>query len=367
MRIGILTFHRAINYGAFLQAFALKTYVESLGHYVEIIDYWPKHHADPYSLLYIPPKASLLGKIKSFVYAWVKLTRAARRKKAMTQLFLTHFGLGSDVHYSAPEGLRAVDYDCIIYGSDQIWSSSVISAYDGFDEVFWGEFVPEQVKKIAYAPSMGVIDISDDQKAQIKSLLKNFDSLSVRETMLKAEIGDLTDRDIPVVLDPVFLMEKSMWKQFCRPVNKGRYILFYNLMQCRESDEVVARLSSKMDCKVIEITGRVEPLKFGKRYVQTASAFEFISYIKDAEFVVSTSFHGTAFSILFEKQFFSVGMQNNSGRVASLLGLLGIEDRLVIDESSPLPQSSIDYSVTTSNLDHIASESRSYLCEVLSR
>jgi len=360
MKIGILTFHRAINYGAFLQAFALKRYLETLGHSVEIIDYWPKHHADRYSLFSCPPTTNPLGKVKHFVYAWIKLSRAYRRKRGMNRLFHVYLGLGKQVSYPTPGDLRTLNYDCVIYGSDQIWSNSVIGGYRQLDEVFWGAYVPKEIKKVAYAPSMGNIDIRDDEKDQIRDLLKKFSSLSVRETFLKNALNDLTDQEITVVLDPVFLVGKEEWRKFCQPVNGPPYVLFYNLTISKEADEFVEKIGRESGYRVIEITGRVDPFKVGKRYVQTASAFEFLSYIENAQFVVSTSFHGTAFSILFEKQFWSLGMGKNSGRVASLLGLLDIEERLIKDISFPL-KGAVDYSLVTPKTAQLVSESRRYL------
>lgn len=361
MRIGILTFHRAINYGAFLQAFALKTYLTRLGHQVEIVDYWPEGHADTYRL--IPnswKKRSLIGKIKFFIYLFLRYSRAKKRIEGMQLLVEKYFGLTSTPLYPTVESLKNLSYDCIVYGSDQIWWKSTIPGYTGFDPVYWGEYLPDSIKKVAYAPSMGIIDLTDQDKEQIRKWLCNFKALSVRETGLYEAIHGLTDKEMPIVLDPVFLISRKEWEKFCYPVNRSKYILYYNLIPSEEADLLVKKLSKERNCDVLEITGSVNPLKIGKKYLQTADAFEFISLIRNADFVVTSSFHGTAFSIIFEKQFYVIGLGKKAGRVESLLNFLKIKDRLIVQTNNIISKD-IDYKRLKVTLNSLISFSEEYL------
>lgn len=362
MRIGILTFHRANNYGAFLQAFALKHYLESLGHQVEMVDYWPEGHADVYRLFpHSWKQRPFLGKIKGLISIVLRFNREKKRIDGMQRLVSLHFGLSGTPRYVTPESLQQVSYDCIVYGSDQIWWKSIIPGYEGFDLVYWGEHVPASVRKIAYAPSMGIINLTEDDKARIKNWLSNFHALSVRETGLYEAIHDLTDKEITVVSDPVFLLSKEEWSRYCSPINKNKkYILYYNLLASKEGDALVEMLKQKWGYDVVEVTGGVRTKKFGKRYVQTADAFEFISLIKDAEFVVTSSFHGTAFSIIFEKQFYATGFGQRAGRVKSLLSLLHIEERLIYDVDS-LPDKEIEYIMVSKAMSEILLVSKNYI------
>lgn len=365
MKIGILTFHRAINYGAFLQAFALKHYLESLGHEVEMVDYWPEGHADAYSLFpHLEKYRSILGKFKELISSALRYARAKKRRDGMQRLVSHYFGLSNIPCYVTPNSLRQVSYDCIVYGSDQIWWKSDMPAYQGFDPVYWGEYIPASIKKIAYAPSMGVIDLDQEDKARIKRWLCNFAALSVRESGLYEAIHDLTDRDIPVVLDPVFLLSKDEWSKYCHPVNREKYILYYSLLPSREGDILVKKLKHQWGYNVVEITGSVSVKKIGTRYVQTADAFDFISLFKDAEFVVTSSFHGTAFSIIFEKQFYAIGFGKRVGRVQSLLFQLGIDNRLIRDVNC-LPQEKIEYDRTNIRLNSQISKSKEFIKEAL--
>lgn len=361
MKIGILTFHRAINYGAFLQAFALKTYLTSLGNEVEIVDYWPEGHADTYRL--IPnswKKRSLIGKIKFFIYLFLRYSRAKKRIEGMQLLVEKYFGLTSTPLYPTAESLKSLSYDCVVYGSDQIWWKSTIPGYSGFDPVYWGEYLPDSIKKVAYAPSMGVIDLTDQDKEQIRKWLCNFKALSVRETGLYEAIHGLADKEMPIVLDPVFLIPRKDWEKFCYPVHRSKYILYYNLIPSEEADLLVKKLRKERNCDVLEITGSVNPLKIGKKYLQTADAFEFISLIRNADFVVTSSFHGTAFSIIFEKQFFVIGLGRKAGRVESLLQMIGLE-KYLLESANEYRIEKIDYNIVKQLLFSHFEDSRNYL------
>lgn len=361
MRIGILTFHRAINYGAFLQAFALKTHLTSLGHEVEIVDYWPEGHADCYRVL--PQswkKRSLFGKVKFFISFILRSSRAKKRIEGMQRLVKQYFDLPPVPCYQTAESLKSLSYDCVVYGSDQIWWKSTIPGYSGFDPVYWGEYLPASIKKVAYAPSMGIIDLTDQDKEQIRKWLCNFKALSVRETGLYEAIHGLTDKEMPIVLDPVFLIPRKEWEKFCYPVNRSKYILYYNLIPSVEADLLVKKLRQKRNCDVLEITGSVNPLKIGKRYLQTVDAFEFISLIRNADFVVTSSFHGTAFSIIFEKQFFVIGLGKKAGRVESLLKMVGLENHL-LESDNGCRKDKIDYNIVKQLLFKHFEYSNNYL------
>lgn len=366
MKIGILTFHRAINYGAFLQAFALKTYLTSLGNEVEIVDYWPEGHADGYRLLsHSWKKRSFFGKVKFFISFILRYSRAKKRIEGMQCLVKQYFDLPLVPCYQTAESLKSLSCDCVVYGSDQIWWKSTIPGYSGFDPVYWGEYLPDSIKKVAYAPSMGIIDLTLQDKEQIKKWLCNFSALSVREIGLYEAIHGLTDKEISVVLDPVFLIPKKAWENFCRPVNRSKYILYYNLIPSEEADLLVKKLRQERNCDVLEITGSVRPLKIGKRFLQTVDAFEFISLIRNADFVVTSSFHGTAFSIIFEKQFFVIGLGKKAGRVESLLKVVGLEDYL-LESADGYRKEKIDYNIVKQLLFRYFDGSRNYLKRVVS-
>lgn len=365
MKIGILTFHRANNFGAFLQAFALKTYLTSLGNQVEFIDYWPEGHADAYRLI---PRSwkniHIVGKVKLLLILLLRYSRAKKRSNKMLKLVEKEFGLTATPRYQTSKSLSDVSYDCVIYGSDQIWWKSTIPNYSGFDSVYWGEYISKNIRKIAYAPSMGIIDLNNEDRDKIVKWLFNFQTLSVRETELQQSLQGLTDKEISVVIDPVFLLPSDKWESYCVPIKRSKYILYYNLLQSEEADNLAETVAEQMQCDIVEITGSIHPLKFGKRYVQTANAIEFVSLIKNAAFVITSSFHGTAFSLIFEKQFYSIGMGKRAGRVKSLLEQLKIGDRLITDVDE-LPLDKIDYAIVKEEMLQMVLRSQKYLTDAI--
>lgn len=149
---------------------------------------------------------------------------------------------------------------------------------------------------------------------------------------------------------------------------RGKYIFFYQLSISKEAVEFTKRLSKYYGYDIIQVSGRVEPLLFGKQYFQTAGPLDFLSLINNAEIVVSTSFHGVAFSVLFEKQFFAMGMKKNSGRVENLLNELGIPERLSKADGTDFNlREEIDYRNIRSKIIELRKKSQDYLFSALKK
>jgi hypothetical protein len=167
----------------------------------------------------------------------------------------------------------------------------------------------------------------------VKKNLKNFLQISVREKSLQDYLQTHSGTFIHHVLDPVFLLTKKDWHQIIRSAEslrklpKKQYLLFYHLVPCAKAKEVSEIICKKNNYQLIEIFGGDRPYNFFNNYYQSSGPLDFINLINNAEYVVSTSFHGVAFSILFEKQFYSLGMDDNSSRVKSLLSLFDISER----------------------------------------
>lgn len=365
MKIGILTFHRPINYGAFLQAFALKKYLTDIGHNVFIVDYWPNEHNEAYKVFSIKKlvRLSFVHKIKYLLDVFFMYGRATLRKRKMETLLYKYLGISKKIKYSDFNKLKELQYDCLIYGSDQIWWKGRLHGFEDFDWSYWGDYVDKNIKKIAYAPSMGIINLTKEDKENISNHLKNFYAISVREQGLKDAIDNLTEQNIQVVCDPVFLLCQKDWDEYLKPVKTPKhYLLLFNLFRTNETKIVAKQKAKQLNLPILEITGAVNPYKFN--CLQTLDAFEFIYLIKNADFVVTSSFHGTAFSVIFQKQFFATGMKNNSGRVASLLKIIGIEERLILD-TIKLNNNLIDYAKVNPLLLDYIKKSKSFLINSL--
>jgi hypothetical protein len=367
MKIGILTYHRAHNYGAVLQAFALQTYIIERGHKAEIIDYWPNYHHIDYNFFpRISNKISIKGNIKILILFLIGFFRILKRHKGYLNFVKKRFNLPSKPLYATIESTNVCTYDLVIYGSDQIWRKQNYPEFKGFDEIYFGSYPIGIQKKVLYAVSMGNINLQNEDYAFIKRMTKNFNALSVREADLQDMLKKLTGREVSLVLDPVFLLDRDKWIEFLpkRKVKK-KYILLYQIIPSEDSILLTKKLKEYYGYKVFEIRGRVESLLFDHRYKQTESPMEFLSLLKNAEFVITTSFHGTAFSVIFEKQFYALNMGIFAERVLTLLNSIGIENRYLNKIENVDFEDTIEYSTVNKKLEVIRNFSLRYINHAL--
>lgn len=351
MKTSILTFHRTCNFGAFLQAYALKSALSSLGQEAGFVDYWPAEHAAAYRLFRREEVNSASAFARESFLAACRLGRRLAFRKAERK----YLGLGKKVRYTGPSGLSSLDTDCIIYGSDQIWWKDRLHPESGFDPVYWGDCVPSGIRKIAYAPSMGIMDtLTDEDKIFISGRLASFDCLSARESGLAGLIGKLTGREVPVVLDPTLLMPASFWEERSRVIVRDRYVLLYCLGDNKDLVSRAEEISRSTGARLIILKcGTGSYLNMTWRSV-TASPFDLVSLVRYADYVVTDSFHGTAFSVMFGKPFEVSGLGRNAGRVTSLLSALGITDTHTGGSGA-----------VTKKLDALRAESLDYLKKAL--
>jgi len=370
MKIGILTYHRAHNYGALLQAYALLTYLRELGQQAEIIDYWPNYHAEDYKLIPYFKTKNFKGKIKSIFFLIIGYSRILKRSERYKQFIREQFGLSDIPRYLTEDDMKDIEYDLVVYGSDQIWRRSNYSLFKGFSDVYFGACPKKVKRKIAYAASMGIIEIEEKDKPYLRRMVHNFDAISVRENELKQLINKYFEHPVVLVLDPVLLLSKEKWLQFIHsktPIIQNKYIFLYQLIPSSDAIILTNRLKAYYGYKVIEIRGRVEPQLLGDRYLQTASPSDFLSLIKNAEIIVSTSFHGIAFSLIFEKQFYALGMGTNSGRAKTLLDQIDLPNRYLSDIKCVDFKNNIDYNKVNIKIASLRQQSEKYLINNLSK
>lgn len=361
MKIGILTFHRALNYGAFLQCYALKRVLEHEGHQVSIIDYWPRYHARRYRYF----RYDLLQKygIKYILHFLLQLPMKMIRRRRMGRIQRQYLGIADAIQYPTPEDLSAVELDAIVYGSDQIWWRGE-DIPTNYDFAYWGDYV-RVPKRIAYAASMGVIKECSSDQPILAEKLKQLSAISVREKQLQQYLQPLTSKPIAVVVDPTLLITADEWLGLAKSRRHyGSYLLLFNLTDDPFAHQVALLYSNHLHLPIVEVTAAVRDERFGPRYIQTADALEWMGLVRDATFVVTSSFHGTIFSILFEKQFLACGFGKNTDRLSSLLTQLHLTNRhlLSLDGQNIQP---IDYTQVTPLLEQIRQQSLSFLLQAL--
>lgn len=362
MKIGILTYNLSENYGAVLQAYALKTFLTSKGYDAEFVDYVHPAHREMYSLYSKKrlEKKNFIGKIKYNISFILKFSRLYKRKKKFKDFINNYLLPTSDQKQSESE------YDIVFYGSDQIWRKQTAIGLDDFNEVYFGSEHIKAKRKVSYAASMGILHSSDKDKAKLTELLKNFDSISVREQDLYELIQPLTEKKVEIVLDPVFLLTKSDWQQIIGEKKvKRKYILLYNLLHNDDAVLCAKQIAKKENLELIEINGKIDStLCYRRKRYNSCGPLDFLSLIYHAEFVVSTSFHGVAFAILFNKQFFSF-LKEHSERIVSILNRFELSDRFYPDKEQIKIVEAINYDLVNGLLNQKREFSISFINENL--
>jgi len=353
MKIGILTFHRAINYGAVLQCYALQETLKSLGHEVEIINYQQSRVERTDRCPYRKGDKWRLFKglhLRSW-WNYDKEKAATLERRAKFDNYLQkHFKL------TQPCDLDNIpqDFDVYVIGSDQVWNSHIC---DGLDPVYWGEFNHRADSKvISYAASTSLKDITKYPKKQILQLIDNFTALSSREQVVVNYINEsLTPKNpAEVVLDPTLLADSSVWDGVANDKYKDRkYVLYFSARTYQPNPNVIKKkaeaLARQMECEVM-------PVRFG---IDTPE--EFVSKFKYASAVVSSSFHGVAFSLIFNRPLYAIMYgDEQDARYVNVLKSIGAEKMLhcVNDKISP---TTVSYLEINSQLASLRQKSLNYL------
>ena len=359
MKIGIITFHRSTNYGAQLQAYALRRFLSLAGHDASLIDYWPDYRRERDRLLSLSELRELKASAK-IAYLLTRLLTCVRfiKRRSEAQAFAeTHLNLCKDEHF-----------DLAVYGSDQIWRKFQRTTFRGYDPVYFGQGYVGADRRISYAASMGPVAFdSEKDKLFFGAGMKNFDAVSVRETGLQTMLAEEFSVTAAKVCDPTLLLSLEEWSELIdsRLIPKQPYILYYRLNPNTDADLFVERLSANMGIKVIECRGKIPMMHYGSRYRLTAGPQAFLSILSGAQCVVSTSFHGVALSIRLQKQFYFVSKEKNANRAMSLLAELGLQDRRVTSPSQHDIEKSIDYCDCEARLQHIVEGSKQWLINQL--
>lgn len=366
MKIGILTYHKAHNYGAVLQAYASMIALNRLGHRAEMIDYTPKSVSKAYSLFFLRHYRRNTPKniIKTLAINTLTFRRRALRRRGFDK-FINKNMVISKKNFGSKFPDTPKGYDAVYIGSDQVWKERI--AADGY-RYYWGDFVKAEGQKvIAYAPSMEVEKLSEEQQRYCKEHLENFDYLSVRENELLELLQPLTDKPIHLVADPTLLLDAHDYDQITEKTKIGQeYVLLYQVGSFPIAREVAEEISKITGLKIVEIMSSVN-LRKEKDRLDCASPSEFLGLIKNAKFIVTTSFHGTVFSTIFQKPFYAVGITGLTTRLSTLLGSLDIEDRLItkVSDIDARRLYNIDYGKVNTNRKIMRAKSLEYLNKTL--
>lgn len=350
-KVGIVTFHRALNYGAVLQSYALQKTVSSLGTDCEIVDYiCPKITHD-----YTPFRVYKNDFLKSFAKSCVMCRRRAKRRDAFQSFFKNYLVKSSKSYDPQNIGELKKDYDLFISGSDQVWSPRCV----GFDPAYFLTFADDK-QKYSYAASFAVTKLPDEYLDEYKKRLSGFQKFSVREPSGEKLVNDLTGKTAETHLDPTLLISPDEWKKIAVSKINKPYILIFTANPPVSLVNFALKLSKEKNLPIYYINDAPHPVKHGINYVVAPTVEEFVGYFKNAEYVVTNSFHGTAFSVIFNKNVF-VEFKNKSGRnirSEGLLKSLGI-NREIIDGNCN--ETEINWANVNEKIKNQTQESLNYL------
>lgn len=329
---GILTFYWADDYGAMLQTYALKAYLEKQGEVVEIIPYAPLKLRGRYQLLavqavYRKGKWKCYRDLKSFCWRMCFIKHFLKRRKAMSQFRKQY--LTEEKPIEKIQKLRMGSYDNVFVGSDQVWNSRITF---GLDDAYMGNIKEKnQCRWIAYGASFGKDKPPMQEWRKLKKdLSENFFAVSLREKEAADFTGWLLGGPVADVLDPVLLLEKEAWEAVEQYPREKEYIFFY----ATEMQEFMSRFAEKLSrisgCPILQFSGPYKKKQErGAMHYMDVEPEAFIGYLHHATYVITNSFHGLAFSVLFEKQFLVFQHSTYHVRLKNLLEKFSLEKRLV--------------------------------------
>ncbi|MGN0235334.1 MAG: polysaccharide pyruvyl transferase family protein [Paludibacteraceae bacterium] len=345
-----------------LQAYALQHFLQSKGHQVEFIDYWPKEHAAEYSL-FRPLRGTFAQMFLTIITSGLTFWRRRARIHQFQRFMADYLCLPEKAKYSNHASVINEPYDCVVVGSDQIWrNQSSVGKYYGFDPTFFCQTLSYPTRCISYAASMGVIQMDEQDRQLFNKYLSAFQTILVREQSL-CNLVESLGYQVSVVIDPTLLFTKEQWNALLPQTRfrKKKYVLYYQLMDSKEALLFAKQQAKQRDCQLFIMDARISCIQ-RPHHISFASPIEFMQAIRDAEFVIPTSFHGTAFSIIFEKQFIATGLQKNADRVQTLLQSVDIQDHY---HDTPVLPPTIDYAQVTPKLAQLRADSQNLLLHAI--
>lgn len=351
MKVGILTFHRASNYGAVLQAYALSEMVKKFGCSAEIIDY----RCPEVEMAHRPFAAFKKQKwYKAAVYFIGKCKNGKMFDKFRTRMFRL-----SEMYTRNNVGTIKDKYDIFISGSDQVWSKRL----SGFDKTYLLDFVDDDRKKYSYAASFGFTSFPENTRDVYQKYLEKFQMISLREKTAVDLLKNECSIDSCVCLDPTLILGKDEWMKFStKPDLNEKYILIYTVQPPVGLLKYARKLSEEKGLKLIYLNNsRRKDLDI--KHIRYSTPEEFVGFFANAEYVLTNSFHGTAFSIIFNKELVvEIKTQKSvNTRSEDLLKLCEIDDRIINDNYSDFKMSEINWQNVNQKLENEKKKSVEYL------
>lgn len=357
-KVGILTFHRALSYGALLQAYALQTKLFSLDIDNEIVDYTCDYMVKHYQRLFRPMKGN---PAKVFVLNLLTANGIWKERKTRDRFVAKHMKL-SPAYNAENIAQAAQQYSAFVTGSDQVWSPSCV----GFDPVYFlGFAAPEQ--RYSYAASIATQQLPQALHDEYRKRLKDFALLSLREQSGVELVQQVVGRnDAQVHIDPTFLLKKAEWDQIVPEcIIKKPYIFLFTVKKPKQLIEQALALSRKTSLPIFYLNKQHTRREKEIHYMDPVEADQFISLIKNASYVCTNSFHGLAFSIIYHKQFMveNALAKGRNIRSEELLNRLGLSNRVFAEDNGAIDEQP-DWTATDALIEAERRRAEAYLLQI---
>ena len=329
MKIKVITRHAPSNYGSLLQAMATIQVIESLGHQCEIIDYRKKNEIGIKGILTTLQNKPSWEKnpIKKYLYIALRYPEEKIAAILFEKMRSKYLKMTSRCYRI--NDLKTLTADIFMTGSDQVWAPLLDGNYD---KAYFLNFASPNSRKVAYAASFGKTQFSEKVIKDYKHLLSQYNAITVRESHAVKLLQDWNIECEGQVLDPTLLLDAQQWSKYITKEIKSKYVLIYEIHNNPLLDDYAKRFSKHMGLQLIRVSPSLHQITRGGKMIFCPSLGTFLSYIKNAQYIITDSFHGTAFAINFNKEFIEILPNNKTGsRNQSLLQLTGLEDRIIVD------------------------------------
>jgi len=328
IRIVIATFIYT-NYGGILQAYALQKYLKKFDNLdVYNLDFRTQWHINDSRIFNL--YGNVKSKIGQIIFSLLRYSHLAKRKKRTEFFKLKYFNF-TERFYSSDQFVKLPPKaDIYITGSDQVFNPN-----GKYIDVFFLNFKKKNFKKIAYAASFGINEFTAEIEDKIKPLLLDFDAMSCREKSGTDFLNKISSKNVIHSVDPSFLLSKDEWLEIIqKPKISEKYILIYALASDDKLLLIAKKIKEKTGNKIVCIRSNSRDFIDADIVDYSCGPAEFLGYIQRAEFVVTDSFHGTVFSIIFEKFFFTyISRPDVSTRILSLIDIIGAKENLITDSN----------------------------------
>ncbi len=358
-KIGILTYHRAINYGALLQVYALQHIIQKLSAECIIIDYRNNKLENRHKKMSLSNCKCLKDYIRFF------LIGKAHNKKfdKFREFSKKHLRISKPCYNKDNLETISSEFDKIICGSDQVWNHNI----NDFDKAYYLDFINSSSKKYAFSASFGYKKIKDEYKSEYKNLLNDYNMISVREKHAANIIEELIGTRPEVVLDPTMLIKKDEWIKLANDYKySSKYILIYAYSGTHIMN-LAKNIAKKTGFKIVMIKNHYLP-RLNIKYEKTVGPRDFLGIFKNAEYILTNSFHGTIFSINLNKEFFTELLpepSNVNSRLEHVMELFGLKNRLITNNNPEIINIKINYENLNKKLDKERNKSINFLQQII--